>query len=286
MAKQDEIVWDFENYHTLSFYEELNLLENDKNKEKFIKIIEKYIRTSMEYRNYIKYLRTEANLNYCDLYDRLPEDVVKSLSIEMHHFPFTLYDLVEVVLQKYLKSNEVFTRLTIANEVMDLHYSNKVGLVPLTVTAHQLMHTTGYFVHKDDVFGNFKAFYDQYIDFMEPDHLGKITRLLTTSRDTINKSKKQFLEVRKEIFTEIDHNDFPMVNLPPPKAEEDNDQTSQEEEPLEFKTPKKKQKRQNIVFEEVGDDDEDEVDETESDVKDNTRPPKTENNSKSLADQF
>ncbi|WP_368880344.1 hypothetical protein [Proteus mirabilis] len=286
MAKQDEIVWDFENYHTLSFYEELNLLENDKNKEKFIKIIEKYIRTSMEYRNYIKYLRTEANLNYCDLYDRLPEDVIKSLSIEMHHFPFTLYDLVEVVLQKYLKSNEVFTRLTIANEVMDLHYSNKVGLVPLTVTAHQLMHTTGYFVHKDDVFGNFKAFYDQYIDFMEPDHIGKITRLLTTSRETIDKSKKQFLEVRKEIFIEIDQNDYPFVNLPPPKEEGSDIKTSQEEETLDIKPAKKKTKRQSIVFEEVGDDEEVEVDQESTESKDNTRPPKTENNSKSLADQF
>ena len=45
----------FNLYRSKSFYNDLELLTNEKNKEKFIKSIERIIRTSIEYRNYIGY---------------------------------------------------------------------------------------------------------------------------------------------------------------------------------------------------------------------------------------
>jgi hypothetical protein len=204
----------FNLYRSKSFYNDLELLTNEKNKEKFIKSIERIIRTSIEYRNYIGYLRNEVNLAYCTLFDRIPEEVAAALKIEMHHMPFTLYDLVDVVLTKYLTLDRPFTRFSIANEVMDLHFSNKVGLVPLTVTAHQMMHAGKYFIKKSDVFGKYDLFIQENKAYLTDEHLEKITRLTNTSDITIENARKNLTAINPDLYVEYDESDFDQVLLP------------------------------------------------------------------------
>jgi hypothetical protein len=84
------------NYGTSNFYFSLNLEDDEKQKTKFIKDIERIVRSSLEYRNYIKFLKTEALINYCSVLNKLPDDIVNSISIEMHHYPFTLYDIASI----------------------------------------------------------------------------------------------------------------------------------------------------------------------------------------------
>jgi hypothetical protein len=204
----------FNLYRSKSFYNDLELLTNEKNKEKFIKSIERIIRTSIEYRNYIGYLRNEVNLTYCTLFDRIPEEVASALKIEMHHMPFTLYDLVDIILTKYLTLDRPFTRFSISNEVMDLHFSNKVGLVPLTVTAHQMMHAGKYFIKKSDVFGKYDLFIEDNKAYLTDEHLEKITRLKNTSDITIENAKKNLTAINPELYEEYDAADYDQVLLP------------------------------------------------------------------------
>ena len=85
------------------------------------------------------------------------------IRIEMHHEPLTLYDIVETVVNKYEEEGLPLNDLLIADEVMEKHFSNEVGLVPLSVTAHELVHnSTKLFLPLTVVYGNYSTFLDEY----------------------------------------------------------------------------------------------------------------------------
>lgn len=271
----------FNLYRSKSFYNDLELLTNEKNKEKFIKSIERIIRTSIEYRNYIGYLRNEVNLTYCTLFDRIPEEVASALKIEMHHMPFTLYDIVDIILTKYLTLDRPFTRFSIANEVMDLHFSNKVGLVPLTVTAHQMMHAGKYFIKNSDVFGKYDAFAQDHKAYLTDEHLEKITRLKNTSEITIENARKNLTAINPELYVEYDEADYDQVLLPEIEKIDDDEEVNI----IDAKKPSSTEGSVNDI-EEVEEDDEDDEEEViipKKSVK-IPKPPKKKN--KSLSEQI
>ena len=66
-------------------------LENPHELEKFIKRVEKIIRGSDEYRNFIKYLKEERKMTKSSVMPGIDMDDIKGRSIiEFHHFPFSL----------------------------------------------------------------------------------------------------------------------------------------------------------------------------------------------------
>ena len=79
-------------------------LVNEKERIKFIKHIEKIIRMSYEYKEYINYLKEEYNMTFCSVYENINRDNIPKVRIEIHHEPFTLYDIVNIVLCRFLSS--------------------------------------------------------------------------------------------------------------------------------------------------------------------------------------
>ena len=191
------------NYGTSNFYFSLNLEDDEKQKTKFIKDIERIVRSSLEYRNYIKFLKTEALMNYCSVLNKLPDDVINNISIEMHHYPFTLYDITNAVLDRHLQCGLNFSKLSIANEIMDLHYNNQIGLVPLTETAHELAHSNTIELSSKLIFGDYERFINIYELFLEPNKI-QFVRILQ-EKSLLNND--YFIEVNKDVF-EIDPSIF------------------------------------------------------------------------------
>ena len=60
--------------------------------------------------------------------------------LEFHHYPFTLYDICEIVVMKGAADQKYESSFSAAKKIMDLHYKNIIGLVPLTKTNHELAH--------------------------------------------------------------------------------------------------------------------------------------------------
>ena len=212
---KDKVFFDliFSEYQKDTFYDTLNLLENEKQKEKFIKTVEKIVRGSIEYRNYIKYLKTEALNVKCTILNKLPEEVTSSISIEMHHFPFTLYDLTEIILNKYLKNGKPFTRLSIANELMDSHYFNQVGIIPLSVTMHQLAHSNPNILSKNNIFGSYSKFIEEYELYLTEEHENKIDKLENLPEQLIVNTISNYLELDERLLIDYDDTDFDKVDL-------------------------------------------------------------------------
>lgn len=157
---------------TPEHYEYSVTIENDKAKDKFIKRVERIVRSSKEYKDYISFLRDNMNMAKCAFFNNVSNKDTKRVKIEIHHTPFTLYDIVSAVVDRWIAEAVPLNDLYIADEVMELHYNNKVGLIPLALTIHQVVHkSTGFIIPLNLVSGNFATFANEYNDYIDLEKL-------------------------------------------------------------------------------------------------------------------
>ena len=181
-------------------------LFDDKEREKYINDLERHVRSSYEYRNMVQYLREYMNMNSCAFIPNITNEVNRKIKIELHHSPFTLRDICVTILNKRMKNNEILTIESVAYEVMFVHYSLMVGLIPLSETAHQLVHSQYIFIPTDKVYGYYKNFVKTYNDYIDPELLDKLDELeRLTIAGTYNDSYKEVLE-KKYITIDMEGN--------------------------------------------------------------------------------
>lgn len=176
-------------------------LTNDREKVKFIKRIEKAIRTSMEYRDIIAYLREYIGMDACAFFNNVNKDTSKRIRIEVHHSPLTLYDIVAVVVEKFISTGTPLNDIYIAEEAMELHYKNMVGLIPLSKTLHEVVHNSNKLVIPTYmVFGNFKEFLEYYGDCIDDED----NEALNTAYDKIDKMIEDTKLINSSTFDALD----------------------------------------------------------------------------------
>lgn len=145
-----------------------------KEQKKFIKSIETLIRSSLEYKTYIKFLKDNLDMNRCAVLKNIKSGDGKRYQIEIHHEPFTLFDIVETVINRRLDEGEDINALHVADEIMELHYEGHIGLIPLSVTMHELVHNGRIFIPLQYIYHKYDEFYKEYKDYMNPVLLDKI----------------------------------------------------------------------------------------------------------------
>lgn len=156
-------------FFAVSLYKDKFLEE--KELSKFIKNVERLVRASPEYNNLITYMRQELNLNSCAYLNNINTEKV---AVEFHHTIFSLYDIVAIIINMFETENRSFNSLVIATEVINLHYSNLCGLIPLSKTIHQLVHSDeAFMIHKELVIGNVDVFVDKFRKYIPEELLGK-----------------------------------------------------------------------------------------------------------------
>ncbi len=161
-------------------------LEDDKEYEKFVKEVEKQVRRSFEYRKFIAYLRENMQMNQCAFLKGVTNEESFNIKIEIHHYPFSLRDIVEIVIRKRGYYNESMSVQMVSKEVMQLHYKLLVGLIPLSETVHELAHNSRIFVPSDKVIGRYNVFVEYYKPFCDPDQLETLERIEKYSEEKQN----------------------------------------------------------------------------------------------------
>jgi len=184
-------------YYVTSFYEEGE-------HTKFIKNVEKDIRRSDEYSAYLWSLRN-LGLESCSFLGNVNDE---NATIEFHHYPFTLYDLVSAVVEKRLYNKEPVSTFLVADEVLKLHFENKVGLIPLSVTAHQLVHAGEIFINLNQVFGNFQQFVNEYSMFIPVEAQNAYNKVVEASKDDVAYSANDILKYEGKKKTVIIEAEF------------------------------------------------------------------------------
>lgn len=135
---------------------------NEKGKIKFIKKVEKIIRSSLEYREFTSYLSSNVGMSFCSFFNNVNKDLGRKIKIEIHHEPFTLFDIVSIVVEKYLVEELPLNPFIVAEEVMKLHYQGRVGLIPLSITVHELVHSGKIFIPIQYLDSGFMKFFEEY----------------------------------------------------------------------------------------------------------------------------
>ena len=168
-----------------------DLLE-EKSFKKYISDLERSVRNSFEYRELIDYLKNTEGMDVCSFLDNVTSRDNTKIKIEIHHSPLTLYDICLAVFRKRQQRKESTNLEAVAQEIMYLHYIGWVGLIPLSATVHDMVHNQYLFVPTDRVRGNYKAFVDNYYNFIDPDTLDSLDAAEDATREYNNKQMELF----------------------------------------------------------------------------------------------
>ena len=152
-------------------------LSDEKDILKYFTTIEKSVRGSFEYKQYIKFLRENINMNKCSFFENVNNIDTFKVQIHIHHHPFDLFSITKIVFQRRVDMGLSLEVEEVAKEVMWLHYNLAIGLIPVCETVHELIHNYYLFVPIDKVLGQvdlFKEAYAKYIPQEQIDMLNTI----------------------------------------------------------------------------------------------------------------
>lgn len=190
-----------EKYIHLPFNKKDKYFNNPHDLIKFIQDVEKCIRTSKEYTNYIRYLKNIVGLRNCSLFRDIDDT---KAPIEMHHGPiFTLYDIVEIQIAYLYKYNLAINSYRLTHNILKDHWNNIIQVVMLCKTAHNAVHNLNglkdkkkYFLSADAAWGNIDAFITKYYEAFSLNHYYKLKEYIKN----YNLYKSDDSNVERELF--------------------------------------------------------------------------------------
>ena len=186
------------------FESQIYNLEEDSDFKKYIADIKREVRRSFEYRRLIKFLRENFGMDHCAVLQNISNTETFDIKIEIHHYPFTLEDVVKIVVNKRTYYHEALDVQMVAKEVMQLHYRCVIGLISLSETVHQLAHASRLFIPVDRVFGRYGLFVDYYRPFIDDDLLDVL--------DRIEKNTTEHTEVNDTTILDLNQVSFDVKN--------------------------------------------------------------------------
>lgn len=182
---------DKEGYIKEQFY--FKEIFDDTKFKKFIKSIESTIRRSEAYKSFIGACH-EKGLTKCAILGNV--EMSEKVTIEMHHYPFTLYDIVYLCVIKHLKKDDNIITTSIAEEVLEDHIYNKIiSVVPLSKTVHKLVHAGLIFISLDSCIGDLNGFLEKYKDELTPEMKESYNKILEMTENGINYSDEDILSL-------------------------------------------------------------------------------------------
>lgn len=167
---------------------------NDENEyEKYLRDIEKVVRGSFEYQKMVGFLRENLDMNQCSFYQAVSNIDTTKIRIEIHHEPLSLYDIVSIVVRKRSHFGESLEIEYVAKEVVYNHYAMSVGLIPLSETAHELVHNQYIFIPNTAVYGNWRHFVNMYDPWIPEDNKRILSRIQELTDVCDNEDYKDIL---------------------------------------------------------------------------------------------
>lgn len=156
--------------------------KNNKERKRYIDMVKALVRRSPEYKEYISFLKKYMHMDKCVVFNKLTSDPNKRYSIELHHDPFTLAEIINVVVTKRQELGESLNPYKTADEVMELHYDDKVGLINLSKTAHELAEHGRIFIPLQWIYQRYDLFVDEYEMYMDDTLKSKIEMIIHMSQ--------------------------------------------------------------------------------------------------------
>lgn len=119
LKQEETVVKKLTKVEELSFMIHVPDLEDQKGTNNYIKKLVSTIRSSTEYRRYIQFLRKELDINKCSFLSNIDFDGKKKITLEFHHYPFSIFDITKIVYTDMVKNNKIMDSFSICDEVID-----------------------------------------------------------------------------------------------------------------------------------------------------------------------
>lgn len=126
---------------------------------RFIKQVERMVRSNKDYKLYLESLREVDLLSRDAFFINLTSDLVE---IQLHHFPFTLFNICRYVVEELFKDNELISTFMVADKVIKYHLNDQVGLVALSTTTHEIEHARGLPITEKQIYGDWESLEDEF----------------------------------------------------------------------------------------------------------------------------
>lgn len=185
------------------------VFRTEKDMVKFVKKIEMLVRHSQEYRDYTTWLKKNMDFNKCAILKGLKVREGKKYTIEIHHEPFNLFQIVQIVLAKYQALDKDINPYELANEVMEIHYRGIVGLIPLSATQHKLVHDGRIFIPLQQIYQDYAKFVEEY-DAYIPDKIQELIQYKVDMSMKCGQFQSNVLDP-KFVYLDVDGFEFPSV---------------------------------------------------------------------------
>lgn len=186
--------------------------KSNKERYKYCTMIKTMVRKSPEYKQLVKFLKKHKGMDCCDVFRNLRNDPEerKHYRIELHHHPFTLLEIINVVVSKRQQLGETLNPFFVTEELLELHYDGKVGLLNLSVTAHELAENGRIFIPLHRIRNqDYLKFVEEYEPFMD-DNLKKKIELMIQMSLKAKDSTSDCLDP-EFVYINVDGYKFPEV---------------------------------------------------------------------------
>lgn len=180
------------------FYKDETYILDNINFVKFIKNVESQVRTSKDYKAYIYYLKNvlDPPLNRCMVYSNIDDSMA---NIEMHHFLFTLFDYVEIIIGWYLKQGKLFSSSRIFSIVMEEHRKHHIPVMMLSEAVHKAIHNdhknnSSTFLDYRSAHGDIVSFLEKYYSGLSYSHIAKLKKYFEKYKEYSENPPEDFFE--------------------------------------------------------------------------------------------
>ena len=167
----------------LSFKQNRESLADPDKYKSFLKNIERRFRASKEYKMYKSYLM-DLGLDHCQVLGNIESG--DNVDIELHHNILNLFDICILISEHLLNTVGEITTYDIIQLLILEHFSNRVGVVFLSTTAHEMYtNDPNAYIPPSMTFGRWWELLDKYKYGITYDIANKLIRYINKYRNDI-----------------------------------------------------------------------------------------------------
>lgn len=163
-------------------------------------------RHSRTYSHYKAYLMSNG-LNMCQLHPHIQNssEEKQMATLEMHHCMLNIHEIATMMSEHYLNSGAIITEFDISEMLRVEHTENRIPIVMLCKTCHQLYHHSYLYVHPEMIFGRWWELFDRYPLGITRDIANKVVYYLNqASEEKFEKRKglnEKLLSLREKMLS-------------------------------------------------------------------------------------
>ncbi len=137
--------------------------DSEANYKKFIRNCEMLIRRCAEYKLWRNYIIDVLQIDECMITKEKNSDV----TIDVHHHVPSLYVLVASLVNRNIENGDEWCTFDICQEVIELHFQNKIGYVTLLKSMHEKFHNGRLNIPSYLIRGDYKYYMQNFSRYLD-----------------------------------------------------------------------------------------------------------------------